>query len=244
MRLVYIDEAGTSMTEPVLTVAAVVVDADRQLVALERYLDKLVGRWIPDHQRQGFIFHATELFNGTHRGSGKPFERDHPDWPIERRLEIADQLAAIPTKFNLPITVGWVERSNFPGSPELQDHWQTRTPGQKAVIMHVLAFAACALKIDLWMRKNTQNEICMLIVEDHEQARSMLRESQKYHQQNNVVDFQKGENKKYSRSRESRKIRYSSQNVRRAFCSLRTFAHMSSRSSSLKTSATGVFTMP
>jgi hypothetical protein len=189
VRLVYEDEAGISAKEPYLVVAAVIVDADKQLIALERHLDKLVDRWIPESSRKDFIFHATDLFNGTNRGSGKPFERDHPDWPIEKRLEIADALAAIPKKFRLPLTTGWVEKSTFPATEPGITHWATRSVKERIVITHAAAFLACSLKIELWMRRNAPSEVCMLIVEDNDQSRSVLRETHNFHQQRNVADL-------------------------------------------------------
>src|SRR5215204_1657970 len=99
VRLVYVDEAGISNRrhEPFLVVAAAIVDADKKLIALERHFDKLVERHIPEEHRGEFVFHATELFNG----GGKVFKRplpneQNPQWPIERRLKIADDLADIP----------------------------------------------------------------------------------------------------------------------------------------------------
>jgi hypothetical protein len=97
VRLVYVDEAGISdkRQEPFLVVAAAIVDADKQLVALERHLDKIVARYIPPQHHDNFVFHASHLFNG----GGKIFTRNNPDWPLPKRLAIADELAAIPAKF-------------------------------------------------------------------------------------------------------------------------------------------------
>jgi hypothetical protein len=62
-------------------VAGVIIDADKQLVALERHLDKIVARHIPDTHRDNFVFHATHLFNG----GGKVFTRNNPEWSLEKR---------------------------------------------------------------------------------------------------------------------------------------------------------------
>lgn len=92
LRLVYIDEAGISnpKQEPFLVVAGVIVHADQKLNAIERHLEHILERHIPARQRDGFVFHATELFNG----GGKVFRRQKSDvigpveWPLERRLKI------------------------------------------------------------------------------------------------------------------------------------------------------------
>jgi len=79
VRLAYVDEAGISNPthEPWVVVAAILVNADTQLIHLERSLDKLLMRYIPPNLRDRLIFHAAELFNGTKSGQGKAFERNH-----------------------------------------------------------------------------------------------------------------------------------------------------------------------
>jgi hypothetical protein len=91
------DEAGISHPdhEPWVVVGGVIVDADKKLIAVDRHLDALVKRHIPEDHRAGFVFHATELFNG----GGKVVKRNDPEWPLDRRLEIADSLAAVAKKF-------------------------------------------------------------------------------------------------------------------------------------------------
>lgn len=182
VRMVYIDEAGISANEPFLVVAAILVDADRQLIAVQRHLDKLVSHWIPEAHRDNFIFHATELFNGNPRGSGKVFERDDPIWPLEKRLQIADDLVSVISRHKLPFTTGWIEKKNFPHSPISKERWGDLSRSEQSILSHTAAFSACALKVDLWMRHKTDGEVCMMIVEDNDQARSVIREAQNRHQ--------------------------------------------------------------
>ena len=82
MRLVYVDEAGRSGNEPVVVVAAVIVHGDSQLIPLEKDLDLLVEKWIPEEFRDDFVFHAAHIFNGTGKGV---FSRREQQWPPERR---------------------------------------------------------------------------------------------------------------------------------------------------------------
>jgi hypothetical protein len=63
--------------------------------------------------QDNFVFHASHLFNG----GGRVFARDNPDWPLQKRLLIADELAAIPAKFRLPLAMTFVERAKFPSDP-------------------------------------------------------------------------------------------------------------------------------
>lgn len=181
VRLVYVDEAGISSPEqePYLVVAGVIVDGDRQLRGVSRHLDKIVNRHIPDEYKADFIFHATELFNG----GGKVFKRaakddPKPEWPLERRLAIADELASIPRKFNLRISLGWIERARFPHIPPPVP----MTPGRVNVHAHVTAYMICALHADHWLRQQSKDEICMMVVEDNDQARKLIRETQNENQ--------------------------------------------------------------
>lgn len=182
VRLVYVDEAGISNPkhEPFVVVAGAVIHADNTLRAVERYLDRLIKRHIPEKDQKDFVFHAAELFNG----GGKVFVRSKaddpdPEWPLEKRLKIADELALIPKKFKLPLALGFVERANFPLSPEFP---KPLTPRDRTIGAHVTAFGQCCMLVELWMRRNASNEICMMIVEDNDQARTLIRETLAFNQ--------------------------------------------------------------
>jgi hypothetical protein len=175
MRLVYMDEAGIGNPdqEPFLVVAGVIVHADNDLIAIERHLDRLVEKFIPEHQRSGFVFHAKELFNG----GGKVFVRDGSTWTLEKRLEIADQLALVPRKFNLTLAMGSVERARFPLAEPENANYQALSAGEKVIVQHLVAFVNCAMQVEHWMRGNAGNEVCMLIVEDNERSRKFIRQN-------------------------------------------------------------------
>lgn len=166
MRLIYVDEAGVSNInqEPFLVVAGVVVDADNQFKAVEAHLDELVEKHIPKEARIDFAFHAMELFHGTKR-----FQRSF--WSFQKRLEILDDLAAIPKKFDLPICYGITDRNSVPlnisrpASPQLIDG-----------IAHAHAFFKCAAQTEVILRSNA-NEVGMFIAEDRERVRKMLKVS-------------------------------------------------------------------
>jgi hypothetical protein len=80
VRLVYLDEAGISnpREEPILVVAGIIVHGDDQWKNLEQEILSLRGEYIPEQFREGFVFHATELFSG-----GKFFNRE--SWPKQIR---------------------------------------------------------------------------------------------------------------------------------------------------------------
>jgi len=189
VRLVYVDEAGLSLREPLVIVAAVIVDADRVLVDASRHLLELIEKWIPTHQRNGFVFHAGHLFNGTPHRCGKPFERDHPDWPDEKRWKIAADLAAIPEKFGLKLAYGFLERSAYPEPDDLvtQKIWAETPSKEKQMLTHALAFMHCAMRVDRFMREHTPDEFCMMIVEDNDQSRRAIRDVQSQSQKFQVA---------------------------------------------------------
>ena len=59
MRFVFLDEGGISQHEPFVVVAGVIVHGDEQLIPLEKKLDRLIRKHIPEEQQPGFVFHAT-----------------------------------------------------------------------------------------------------------------------------------------------------------------------------------------
>jgi hypothetical protein len=172
VRLVFMDEAGISNPEqePYVVVSGVIVDADKKLVAVERHLDSLVQRFIPQEHHSDFVFHAKELFNG----GGKVFKRDDPAWPLQKRLEIADALAAIPKRFRLPLVFGWVERKGF----GQRFHARDLPLRDETLGAHVVAFTTAAMLTEMWMRQNTHSEVCMLVVENNNEARKLITETQ------------------------------------------------------------------
>jgi hypothetical protein len=177
VRLVYLDEAGLSnpSQEPFLVVAGVVVNADKQLNAIENHLEKLMHRHIPPEYHDGFVFTAKHIFNGNKT----VFDRHRMS--LQRRLEIADDLAAIPKNFNLIFSIGQVDRNapdSLPGG---------LTGPEKTVASHALAFMTCAMSVEQWMRRNAPNEVCMLVAENNDQARKFITESQRYHQDKKIV---------------------------------------------------------
>jgi hypothetical protein len=184
LRLVYVDEAGIGNVrdEPVLTVGAVIVHADDLLEHVERELNGIVRKYIPDIYWNDFIFHATHLFNW----GGKVFTKDNPEWPLSRRMQIAGELSAIPAKYDIPLTVGICYRERFPSDPLLANKLSAR---EITIAAHVATFFACAIKVEHWMRSYAEDEVCMLIVEDNREARRYIKASQNYYQRDIVIQL-------------------------------------------------------
>jgi hypothetical protein len=185
VRLVYVDEAGISRKEPFVVVAAAIVHGDQKLNEIKRYFDRLVARHIPPEHQNEFVFHAKEIFGG-----GKIIKRNDPAWPDEKRFAIADDLAAIPQKFGLPIAMGFIEKATFPPS-------KTPLPFEisekdKDVLPHVTSFLTCAMHVEQWVRRNASNENCLMVAENNDQAKKLIAATQRYHQEHRT-EFLVGE---------------------------------------------------
>jgi hypothetical protein len=197
LRLVYIDEAGISKVEqePFLVVAGIVVHADNNLNGIENHLERILVRHIPERLRDGFVFHATEVFNG-----GKTLRREKPnfvgprEWPIERRLAIAREIVELIPKYKLPVAIGFTERASFPRSMELPEGMPEN---EKTIAAHVATFMNCAMVAEQWMRKETNNENCLLVVENNDAAKTMISEVQRYHQDKKLEKLLDEEEQRY-----------------------------------------------
>jgi hypothetical protein len=51
-----------------------------------------------------------------------------------------------------------------------------------------MAFMACAMSAEHWMRRNAPNEVCMLVAENNDQAKNFIADSQIYHQDKRIID--------------------------------------------------------
>ena len=176
VRLIYVDEAGISAREPFLIVGGVILHADDQLVKLEAALDDLVAQWVPTEHQPGFVFHAMDLFNG----GGKVFHRDDPRWPLARRLELADQLAALPQAHGLTLSLGAIWKPEHQKREGISDKEWT-------IFLHALAFLSCAAVAENWMRNACAGEVSLIIAEDNDQSRSMIRDLMRMNQDPNGI---------------------------------------------------------
>ena len=165
MRMVYLDESGISANEPYLVVAGIVVHADKQWKALERYLHDMRDALIPVADRKDYIFHATDLFHGT-----KKFHRDR--WPKEERWKILDELVSIPAQFDLPLVCGFVRKAEFRDRAEKI----SRSARDLQINGQAVAFNLCAFAVQRYMQAAAQpDEVALLIAEDNKEARAQVR---------------------------------------------------------------------
>ena len=163
MRLAYFDEAGISNPnhEPIMTVAGVVVDGDRQYKAVESYLDRLADKYVPDRSRS-FRFHAYELHSGV-----KNFPKER--WPLDLRLEIMERIVDIPSLFDLAVFHCSIDRA------EMKNLIPGDDKNLQACVEHAHAFFFCALQVEMFLRKTEKDENGLLIAEDRKEVRRMIK---------------------------------------------------------------------
>ena len=163
--LFILDDSGISSKERVVVVAGVIIDADKQWIAVKNEIRKLIAEYVPPEHQAGFTFHATDLFHGTGRTI---FDRRR--FPRERSHEALKRLLAVPGQFRLPIIYGYVRKevlaSCFP--PD-------EPPRQRLAITHGLAFSLCAVAAEAFMRERASNEIATLHAENNTDTQKMIR---------------------------------------------------------------------
>lgn len=164
VRLTYFDEGGTSRAEPHLVVAGPIVHGDRQLVAVEDELDRLIEKHIPAAARNGFIFHATDIW------SGSGLFRDRELWPLPRRVAILEDLADIPVKLGLPIAFGAAnkKRTAAMAGPGVSDRVLD-------FVYHAAAYGSAAQLVERYFRSRFPDEFTIVIAEDRPQVRRMIK---------------------------------------------------------------------
>ena len=172
VRVAYTDESGISPNQTVLVQAAVIVHGDNQIVPIEDYLDELIVKHIPAESREGFVFHATDIYWPHDK---KSIFYDHDVWPQERRWAILDDLVALPHKFIIPIAMGIIQKEDFRNQPEALN----RKRQEVDIAAHALAIIQCEIGIELWMRKYTTGEITHIIIiaEDNAEVRLAAKQS-------------------------------------------------------------------
>lgn len=166
MRLTYFDDAGlfNAQQEPFIVIGGIIVNGDEQLIPLENAIDALVRKHIPEKDWNGFVFHATELWSG-----GRYFARDA--WPLEKRLEILGDLAAIPGQLETPVSLGYQDREvalRLLGA-------ERRGLRETELSLYLDCYARFCETVEHFMREVADDEVTLLIGEDNDAIRSMVK---------------------------------------------------------------------
>lgn len=161
MRLVYLDEAGTSAAATWIAVAGVIVQGDHQWREADRRIAALIERYIPATDRPDFAFHATDVFHGS-----RYFDRSQPQWATrEQRWPILTDLAQILADLELPVVVGIEEKSPYWGE----------APPPPTENLHTWSALNCLYWADLWLDAFAPDELATVVHEDGPLAKPLIK---------------------------------------------------------------------
>jgi hypothetical protein len=166
VRLLYLDEGGIDAKAPILAVSGVLIHGDYQYFEVDRRIKALVEKYIPEPDRLGFVFHATDIFHG----SGY-FDRRKPEWNRpEKRLPILSDLAKIIDDLSLPCVIGNYRKEGFGGGKF------DATGRIKGKMIHGTAVVDCITRADWWLAKYAPDEVATVIHEDGVEGKKEIRE--------------------------------------------------------------------
>ena len=134
-------------------------------MALEERLRDLADEYAPPEHREGFVFHAMELWSG-----GKILKRG--EYPQERRWEALKRLCALPSEFGIPVVKGQVHKETYCrivneqlSGKELTDEAQ------------IAAFTECLTVVEHFMRNEAgAAEVAKIAVEHNSQNYQIFKE--------------------------------------------------------------------
>jgi hypothetical protein len=171
VRLTFLDESGRSREEPIIVVAGIIVHGDRTYRQLEQHVREIAANLIPEPDRNGFIFHAKDIFQGA------GYFKDKATWPRERRFPILRALASLPKQLWIPIAFGHLKKSEEPeGYPLFTIHLRDNARAHATdIVQHMVAFSRAEIAIERQMNRFPRNEICMLIAEDTDRVKRALK---------------------------------------------------------------------
>ena len=163
MRIVYLDESGISANDPCAVVAGVIIHPEKQAKALDDYLRSMVDDYIAPDLREGFAFHATEIYSGAKR-----FDKER--WPMELRWKVLDELVSIPKKFDMPVVMGFVPKGKLRGD------YQSIEQRDVDLAAHVIAFTIALLSANMYMKRGAApEEMASVTVENSDHARMLIK---------------------------------------------------------------------
>lgn len=173
VRIGFLDEAGRSQHEPIMVVAGVLVHGDRTYRAITEHLRAIARRHIPEPDRENFLFHAKDIFQGAR------YFKDKEVWPRERRFPILRELAGTPAKFSLPVVFGHAAKKQF--TPAVERVITALKPAKKHhglikdASIHGTVFAMAEIMIERQMHKFPRDEICILIAENTDRIKKAVK---------------------------------------------------------------------
>jgi hypothetical protein len=169
VRLIYLDEGGAALKAPVLTVAGMLVHGDFEYPEVDKLILALIDKFIPEPDRLGFVFHATDIFHGS-----RCFDRRKSQWDsLEERIPVIDGLAAIIDDLHLPIVSGNYQKEKY--GPEYPI-WEAPPDDKlKGKFLHSSAVMDALMRADKWLSKYSSAELATVVHEDGTPAKKMIK---------------------------------------------------------------------
>lgn len=168
MRQAFCDESFSQ--SPWFVVAGPIVNADTQLIPLENHLEELAVKYIPKADREGFVFHATDIWNNN------GYFADKERWPHDLCWDILWDLITTPAQFDLPVAIGLklgpevAERIAEP-LKQIQERHRAKAHD---VATHGLAFVDFTYGVENTMRSFWPDEVAELVAENRKEVHDSL----------------------------------------------------------------------
>jgi hypothetical protein len=161
---VFFDESGTSVNDPIVVVAGVLIDGNTQWKPIEKALAALRDRHIAPDQMPHFKgFHATDMFQGAGKIFGKEVR------PIEESHAILQQVVELPSQFQIPVAFGYTRKAD--------DRAALKTPAQRrasAARHHAAAASYCAVMADDYLKHRRPDDLAWAVAEDNTQHKDVV----------------------------------------------------------------------
>lgn len=161
MRFIFMDEAGTSASEPVTVVVGVIAEPDNHIVRAESMVREALGA-VPEQFRKDFVFSAKTVFNS---------EKFKEDWLMGSRLNLLKSMMSIPRRLGMGLSIGTSWRGSLPAIEE--EGLSLRAEEGD----HMQAFQSCLGIADSSIRnRGGHNEIASVVAENHNEMKRYLKE--------------------------------------------------------------------
>jgi hypothetical protein len=155
-------------------VAGILVHGDQQWPEIDRRIGLLVEKYIPESDRLGFVFHATDVYHGS-----RYFDRRKSRWNSEeKRIPILIDLAEIINDLHLPVVTGNYKKEKWGAG--LEEELPTMSAELKGKLIHNAAAADCLLRADRWLEKYAPSELATVVHEDGTSAKQIIKRAMRF----------------------------------------------------------------
>lgn len=168
MRQAFCDESFSQ--SPFFVVAGPIVHADTQLIPVEEHLEGLVEKYIPEADREGFVFHAADVWNNN------GYFADREKWPHEKCWDILWDLISVPALFELPVAVGLKHKPEVADwiKEPIQQIQEKHRAKAHDVATHGLTFVDFTYGVENVMRQLWADEVAELVAENRREVHDSL----------------------------------------------------------------------